>query len=55
MLELLVVVPKHGKGILIASADLSKYIKLGRVHANVIVNRDVVYIIEQSALTPSEK
>lgn len=55
MLELLVEVPGHGKGILITSADLSEFIKLGRIHPNVVVNRDVVYIMEQSALTPSEK
>jgi len=55
MLELLYEVPKHGKGILIPSADLSEFIKLGRIHANVILNREVVYVIEQSALTPSEK
>lgn len=55
MLELLVEVPKHGKGILIASVDLSEFIKLGRVHSNVVMNREVVYITEQSALTPSEK
>lgn len=55
MLELLVEVPKHGKGILIASIDLSEFIKLGRVHANVVTNREVVYIIERSALLPSEK
>jgi len=55
MLELLCEVPGHGKGIQIASADLSEFIKLGRIHANVVVNREVVYIMEQSALTPSEK
>jgi len=55
MLELLVEVPMHGKGILIPGVDLAEFIKLGRVHSNVIVNRDVVYIIEQSALTPAEK
>lgn len=52
MLELLVEVPLFGRGILIHSADLSSYIKLGRIHANVILNREVVYITEQSALTP---
>jgi len=55
MLELLCEVPGHGKGIQVASVDLSELIKLGRIHANVVTNRDVVYIIEQSALTPSEK
>ena len=52
MLELLVEVPRRGKGILVYSADLSAHIKEGRVHANVVLNRDVVYIIEQSSLTP---
>lgn len=55
MLELLVEVPKYGRGILIASADLSEFIKMGRVHANVIVNHAVVYVIEQTALAQSEK
>ena len=48
----LVEVPEHGRGILLPSADISEYIKMNRIHANVIINRDVVYIIEQSALTP---
>jgi len=52
MLELLVEIPKHGRGIMIFASDLSEYIKLGRIHGNVILNHDTVYITEQSALTP---
>ena len=50
MLELVVEIPGHGKGILLSSDDLSKAIKEGRVHKYLVGNRDLVYIIEETAL-----
>ena len=49
MLELLVEVPKHGKGILVKASNLANHIKEGRIHPNVVTNREAVYVIEQSA------
>ena len=49
-LELLDEVPKHGRGIKVLACELRKEIKSGRIHPNVITNRDVVYIIEETGI-----
>ena len=38
-----------GKGVIIAQTELAPFIAEGRIHGNVIINRDVVYVLKETA------
>lgn len=51
-LDMIVDVKKYGKGVLVEAAALSQLIRDGRIHRNVVANRDAVYILRETAATP---
>lgn len=53
-LDLLVKTKDYGMGVMIPAAELQEYISSNRVHANVILNHDVVYVLRETAATPIE-
>lgn len=51
-MELLVETDEYGRGIMIKASELNHMISSGRVHGNVVLNREVVYITKEVSATP---
>jgi len=52
--EFLVELEGHGWGIIISSRDMGANILSGRIHPSIIVNRDFVTIIHETAMSDKE-
>lgn len=52
MMELLVDTKEYGRGILVDRDDVASLIQKGRIHGNVIINRDLVYVMKEVSATP---
>ena len=50
-MDMIVLTDDYGRGVMIEADQLSDLIKQGRIHPNVVLNREVVYIMKESAIT----
>lgn len=52
--EFLVELEGHGWGIFISARDMGKYILEKRIHPSIIINRDFVTVIHETAMSDKE-